>query len=156
RQIAPPTPLGPVFAPGSLPRELTYQTVKDERDLVYNFPVPELDTHFREKPGEFIANLLGHEGVGWLHAQLTARGWIESLGASAQRVDRDNALVTVSIQLTEAGQAHVDDITRALFEYIGLVRADGVERWRYAEQSEIASLAFRFQEKSSPLAFVYK
>lgn len=155
RDIAKAAPIGPMFAPGTLPRELTYQTVKDTRQLVYNFPVPELDTHFREKPGQYVANLLGHEGVGSLHAQLKARGWIESLGASAQRFDAENALVIVSIELTEEGAKHVDAITRALFEYIALIRADGIAKWRYDEQAEVAGLGFRFQEKSSSMAFVY-
>lgn len=156
RPIAKPAPLGPMFAPGTLPRTLTYQTVKDTRQVVYNFPVPQLDTYFREKPGIYLANLLGHEGVGSLHAQLKARGWIESLGASASRYDADNALITVSIDLTDEGYGHIDDITRALFDYIDLIKASGIAKWRYDEQAQIANLAFRFQEKSSALAFVYQ
>jgi secreted Zn-dependent insulinase-like peptidase len=155
RPIAKPAPMGPMFAPGTLPRKLTYQTVKDTRQLTYNFPVPALDRYFREKPGSYVANLLGHEGVGSLHAQLKARGWIESLGASAQRFDADNALVMVSIELTEEGAAHVDDITNALFDEIALIRAKGVDKWRYEEQAKVAGLAFRFQEPSSPMSFVY-
>ena len=156
RAIAKPAALGPIFAPGTLPRTLTYQTVRDAREVVYNFPVPALDPYFREKPGLYLANLLGHEGAGSLHAQLKARGWIESLGASAARYDADNALVVVSIELTDEGYRHVDDITRALFDYVDLIRANGIAKWRYEEQSTIASLAFRFQEKSSALSFVYQ
>ncbi len=155
RPIAKPAPIGPMFEPGTLPRKLTYQTVKDSRQVTYNFPVPNLDPYFREKPGAFVANLLGHEGVGSLHAQLKARGWIESLGASAARFDADNALVMVSIELTEDGSAHIDDITRALFDYIALIRTDGIAKWRYEEQAKVAGLAFRFQESSSPMSFVY-
>ncbi len=155
RPIAKSTPTPAMFAPGTLPRELTYQTVKDTRQVVYNFPVPELDQYYRDKPGQYVANLLGHEGTGSLHARLKARGWIESLGASAQRFDAGNALIVISIDLTDKGAQHIDDITRALFEYIELIRNDGVAKWRYAEQADVADLGFRFQEKSSPLGFVY-
>ena len=155
RPIAKPAPIGPMFAAGALPRELTYQTVKDTRQVTYNFPVPNLDPYFREKPGAYVANLLGHEGAGSLHAQLKARGWIESLGASAARFDADNALVMVSIELTEDGSTHVDEITRALFDYIALIRTQGIAKWRYEEQAKVAQLAFRFQESSSPMSFVY-
>ena len=123
--------------------------------MTYNFPVPNLDPYFREKPGAYVANLLGHEGAGSLHAQLKARGWIESLGASAARFDADNALVMVSIELTEDGSTHVDEITRALFDYIALIRTQGIAKWRYEEQAKVAQLAFRFQESSSPMSFVY-
>jgi len=155
RPIAKPALIGPMFTPGTLPRKVTYQTVKDTRQLTYNFPVPNLDPYFREKPGAYVANLLGHEGVGSLHAQLKARGWIESLGASAARFDADNALVVVSIELTEDGSSHVDDITRALFDYVALIRTQGVAKWRYDEQAKVAGLAFRFQESTSPMSFVY-
>jgi insulysin len=86
---------------------------------------------------------------------LKARGWIESLGASAERFDAENALITVSIEITQEGEQHIDAITRALFQYIALIRADGVARWRYQEQAEVADLAFRFQEPAPPLGFVY-
>jgi insulysin len=155
RDIAPPTPLPALFAPGTLPCELIYKTIKDGYGLTYNFPVPELDSHYRDKPGEYISNLLGHEGPGSLHAELKARGWINSLAASAQRFDAQNALISVDIELTNAGREHIDAITRALFQYIALIRAQGVARWRYHEQAEVAQLAFRYQEPKAPLRFVY-
>ncbi len=127
--------------------------MRDAREVVYNFPVPELDSHYREKPGVYLADLLGHEGAGSLHAQLKARGWIESLGASAARYDADNGLITVSIELTEEGAKHIDDITRALFEYIALIRADGIEKWRYAEQAEVADLGVSFSGTLCAAAF---
>ena len=61
----------------------------------------------------------------------------------------------VSIELTEEGSTHIDDITRALFDYIALIRAEGIAKWRYEEQAKVADLAFRFQESSSPMSFVY-
>jgi insulysin len=155
RDIAPPASLPPLYAPGTLPCELIYQTIKDGHDLTYNFPVPELDTHYRDKPGEYISNLLGHEGPGSLHAELKARGWIESLAASAQRFDAQNALISINIELTNAGRNHIDAITHALFQYIALIRSQGVTRWRYHEQAEVAELAFRYQEPKRPLSFVY-
>ena len=118
--------------------------------------MPELDPYFREKPGAYIANLLGHEGAGSLHAQLKARGWIESLGASARRFDADNALVMVSIELTEEGARHVDDITRALFDYIALIRAAGHRQVAIRRTGESrASSRSAFRRPPSPMSFVY-
>lgn len=155
RTVAKPASTPPLFAPGTLPRKLVYRTVRNRRELVYNFPVPALDPYFREKPGAYVANLLGHEGVGSLHARLEARGWVEELSAGAVRYDADNALITVSIQLSDEGWKHQDDITRALFDYIALIRSSGLDEWRYQEQAEISDLAFRFQQRQAPLAFAY-
>lgn len=153
RHIGPSGTPGPLFAKDYLPRQLSYRTIKNQRSVTYNFPTPGVDSVFRENPMGYISNLLGHEGAGSLHAELKERGWIHGLSASGGRYDRDNGLVSVDIELTELGAAHVDEITGALFRDIELIRK-GVERWRYEEQSRLAELAFRFQDKAQPLAYV--
>jgi secreted Zn-dependent insulinase-like peptidase len=155
RALPPPTPLPPLYAPGALPAKLAYRTIKESRELSFNFPVPPVDPYYRTKPGDYVSNLLGHEGEGSLHALLKDRGWIESLSASAGRFDADNALITVNIELTEAGSGHEAEITQLLFETIGLIARTGVEPWRYDEQARVAELSFRFQEMQSPLRTVY-
>jgi len=155
RDVVPAVKPGPLFEAGNLPEQITYRTIQDGRRLVYNFPVPSPDPYYREKPLEFIANILGHEGEGSLHALLKQRGWIESLGASGSRLDTDNGIVAVSIELTEEGSTHIDGITQALFGYVELLRNEGIERWRYEEQARIADLAFRFKEDTSPMRYVY-
>lgn len=140
--------------PGQLPLEVRTQTVKDTRKLSFDFPVPSLDAHFAVKPGVYIANLLGHEGAGSLHHFLRNKGWIESLSASAQRFDQDNAFMNVTVELTEAGTQRTAAITEALFDQIELIKADGVNEWRYDEQAALAELSFRFREKGSAIGFV--
>jgi secreted Zn-dependent insulinase-like peptidase len=154
RPVMPPSRPGAAFAPGALPLELRYKTIRDARQLVFNFPVASPDKYYAEKPLDFIANLVGHEGTGSLHEWLKARGWIESLAAAGARMDDDNGLITVSIELTDEGARHVEDIGAALFKYFDLIRDSGLEKWRYDEQARIAELAFRYKEASSAIAYV--
>ena len=156
RATAPPAKLPALYARGALPARLSFQTIKDVRELNFTFPVPSLDPYYQEKPGEFIANLLGHEGEGSLHQFLKSRGWIESLTASAARADASNGVITVSFELTRAGSAHTVEITAALFDEIDLIKRGALEQWRYDEQARVADLSFRFQEKQSPLSTVYR
>jgi len=156
RETAPALRFPSLYAPGTLPERLTFQTIKDVRELNFTFPVPSPDPYYREKPGEYIANLLGHEGEGSLHQFLKARGWIESLTAEAGRVDSTNGAISVSFELTQAGAQHTVEITAALFDEIDLIKRKGIEQWRYDEQARVADLAFRFQEKQSPIATVYR
>ncbi len=155
RAVSPPTALPALYEPSALPSQLSWKTIKESRQLTLNFPVPGLDAYYETKPGDYIANLLGHEGEGSLHALLKDRGWIESLGASAGRFDANNALVVVELQLTELGSAHQKEITALVFENIALVRARGLEQWRYQEQARVAELAFQFQEKQSAMRTAY-
>ena len=145
---------GPLFATGDLPKRLTYQTIKNERSVSFSFPTPSMDAFYRENPLSYVSNLLGHEGEGSLHAVLKQRGWIHSLSGGGGRYDRDNAVVTLDIELTDAGASRIDEITDAVFAYIELIRDHGVQAWRYREQQQLAQLAFRFQDKQSAQSYV--
>jgi secreted Zn-dependent insulinase-like peptidase len=145
---------GPLFAPGDLPKRLTYQTIRNEQSVSFSFPTPSMDDFYRENPLSYVSNLLGHEGEGSLHAALKQRGWIHSLSGGGGRYDRDNAVVTLDIELTDAGASHIDEITDAVFAYIALIREHGVEAWRYHEQEQLAQLAFQFQDKQPAQSYV--
>ena len=144
----------PAFTPGSLPRWLDVQPVREERIVEFNFPLPGQDALYHEKPAEYLANLVGHEGVGSLHSVLKARGWIESLAAGAGRLDSANAEFTVAMQLTAAGAQHVSEIGAALFSYIALLRQEGILERLFQEQATIARLGFDYQEQSKAINYV--
>lgn len=155
RNIGDRAALPPAIKRELLPIEVRHQTLKDTQSLSYNFPVPSLTPHTATKPGIYITNLLGHEGEGSLYNYLRELGLVESLGASAQRFDDDNSFISIDIELTDEGANQIPVITEALFDYVELIKASGVERWRYKEQAALAELAFRFREKGSATGLVY-
>ena len=144
------------FLDKDLPLTLTYRSLRDSRRVTYNFPVPSTNLHYRQKPTLYITNLLGHEGDGSLHQRLKSEGWIENLAAGSNRIDPQNTLISIDIELTDDGAAHIQAITNLLFAYVDLLKANPPDAWRYAEQARVAELGFRFQEKSSPTGFVYR
>lgn len=143
-----------LFIDGSLPKLLSYQTIKNTHALTFSFPVPAPDQYYLKKPAGYITNLLGHEGSGSLHEVLKSKGWIESLSSGGGRFDSNNGLIQVSMQLTQSGLAHVQDIKDRLFAYIHLIKSSGINAWRYQEQAKVAELGFQFQEKGSPQGLV--
>jgi len=155
RNIGDRAALPPAIKRELLPIEVRHKTLKDTQSLSYNFPVPALGPHSATKPGIYISNLLGHEGEGSLYNYLRELGLVESLGASAQRFDDDNSFISIDIELTDEGANQIPVITEALFDYVELIKAKGIERWRYEEQAALANLAFRFREKGSATGLVY-
>ncbi len=155
RDIGPAPVTEPLFRKDDLPAVLEYKPVNTVREITFNFPVPATSPHYRAKPEHYIANLLGHEGNGSLHERLKAHGWIESLGAGSDQMDDRTSLLTVSIELTEAGYRNLPRVADHVFAYLDLLRDTGAQQWRYQEQAQIAELNFRFQEPSSATAFVY-
>jgi secreted Zn-dependent insulinase-like peptidase len=156
RQLGPAPVTEPMFRDDQLPARLSYQTIKRGYKVAYNFPIPAIEPNYREKPAEYLSNLLGHEGRGSLYQRLQSEGWIESLSAGAGSLDAASSLLSVEVELTEAGYRHVDAITDLLFRYLDLIRRNGPEAWRFEEQAELSELAFRFQEPSSATGFVYQ
>lgn len=156
RRIGPAPARPPLFTEGELPAVLNYRTIKDGYRVVYNFPIPPEAPYYRQKPAEYVSNLIGHEGEGSLHQRLQQAGWIESLAVGTGSFDRGNSLLVVDIALTDTGYANVDKVTDALFDYVALLQRNAPEAWRYQEQARVAELGFRFQEPSSATAFVYQ
>ena len=135
----------------SLPFAYGYQTIMSNRSLSIGFPVPDVMPHNRTKPLNYLGNLLGHEGEGSLHQLLHDRGWINSLSAGGGRSDRGNSEFGVSVGVTEKGWEHLDEIHGLIFAYIDSMRKHPIEEWRYAEQSAIRELNFRFLEQTSTI-----
>ena len=75
-----------------------------------------------------MCHVLGHEGEGSLHAELDARGWVDGLYAGLAVSCRDGALLELSIELTRAGEAALDDVLALAWRWIRLARDAGPNR----------------------------
>lgn len=154
RERTPPQNAEPLFTPGTLPALLAIKPVRDSRSVTYTFPIPSMREHYRSKPLNHIGHVLGHEGEGSLLSLLRARGWANGLSAGGGFAYGDAATFTVSVALTEAGVARIDEITGLLFQFIDLARQQGIEEWIYDELRVMAELAFRYQEQGNPVSYV--
>jgi len=146
----------PVTVPAyeNLPVHVVSKSLKNAHVVIYKFPLPSLDQHYRSQPAQYTGNMIGHEGDGSLHKLLKDRGWILSLGAGSNRFDDNGAMMVVHMELTDVGATHVPEITDLLFDYVDLVREQEPEQWRFDEQSRVRELGFRFQEKTPPQSLV--
>ncbi len=144
----------PLFAPGRLPARLDVVPLKEQRRMTLSFPIPPVEAHYRAKPVAYIANLLGHEGKGSLLSLLKAKGWVEDLSAGLGISHRTEATLELSMRLTQEGVGHVEAIAAYAFEYLRLIRRQGLERWIFEEQRRLAEINFRFQEKSAAIRYV--
>ena len=144
----------PLYSPGTLPASYAWRTVKDTRSVGFTFPIPPLKPHYRTKPANHLAGLVGHEGPGSLHDVLSRRGWIEALYAWDNVMDEQNATFEISMTLTDAGAPHVAEIVDLTYAWIDLIRREAIAAWRYREDARIADLGFRFQDQTTPTAAV--
>lgn len=151
RNLEPVIREAPVFKPDQLPATLRHDNLRDHYEVSYSFPIPSIHELYRNKPVQYLSNLLGHEGEGSLHKLLTEKGWINSLAAGAGMIDTTHSVLNVDIELTEAGAANIPVITGYLFDYLDTLRQNPIESWLYQEQSTVAQLGFRFREKTTAI-----
>ena len=154
RSLGPGPANPPLYEGEALPMSYAWQTVTPTRTLSFRFPVPPIKPHYRSKPGQMIASLVGHEGPGSLHQVLTSRGWIDGLVTDIYDHDGCNGTFDIDITLTEEGRSHVDEIVDLTHAWIGLIRREGVEAWRYDEEALHGELGFRFLEPLPPVVTV--
>ena len=140
----------PLVKASSLPRAADMQSVRDSQRVSFLFPVPDPEDAYRQKPADYLAHLLGHEGEGSLLAGLRDAGWADGLSAGVTRGDGRHALFAVDISLTPAGAEQLARIQASLFATIAQIRDAGLAEWRYAEQARLADQQFRFQQHGSP------
>ena len=144
----------PMFANGVLPMEVEVKPQATLRQLKVSFPIADYRSEYKAKPLSYLGNLVGHEGEGSLLSQLKAEGLAEGLGAGLGLAWRGGALFSISVSLTEEGDVNQQRVLQLLFSYLEMLREQGPKEWLYDEQAQLAQLAFRFQEKGSPMGYV--
>lgn len=154
RDRSAPLTSAPLFTDASLPALLEISPVRDTRALTFTFPIPVVAQHYQSKPLEYLGSVLGHEGEGSLLALLRQKGWANGLSAGGGFSYPDTATFTVNVALTEEGVAHVDEISALVFQFIELVRTEGVQEWLFDELRVMSALSFQFQEAAAPQALV--
>lgn len=144
----------PLFTSGQLPIQLNIEPNKNQRSMSLTFPIPSVKQYYLSKPTRYIGNLLGHEGKGSLLSFLKERGWSDGLSAGTGMTTDNESTFNVTIKLTKDGLEHVDDISSHVFQYLRLVRSEGIAEWLFGEQRQLSDIAFQFQEEAEPIHYV--
>ena len=147
----PDTHIGlPPYAENQTGVRVNLVPLKEARALSLAFPMESLHQYYRKKPMGYLARIIGFEGQGSLHSFLKDQGLIVSLAAYPSDVPGEYGEFNVRMELTPEGLDKVDYITALVFDYLDLIRQQGIQQWLYDESRQIADLGFRYQEARSP------
>ncbi|KAF0437767.1 a-pheromone processing metallopeptidase ste23 [Gigaspora margarita] len=129
---------------------ISLKPVKDNHSLEITFPFPDQEPLYYTKPGRYLGHLIGHEGVGSILSLLKKKGWANRLSSYRSHQYVGFEVFKISIDLTEEGLAHYEEIVEICFQYIEMLKQKDVQERIFLEVQSIASIDFRFQEKYSP------
>lgn len=130
-------------------RRVYVETVNDVRRIDISWDLPSCIPFYRSMPNRLICNLISDEGKGSVLSLLKARDWADYVDAAISNCMHYSTLY-VSVSLTKKGIDHIDDIVGIVYDYIRLLKKDGVPAWFYEEEKQVAANSFHFRERESP------
>jgi len=134
-----------------LPAKIEVNAIMDRRSMSIAFPVPSAANHKNSQPISYLSNLIGHEGKGSLLSELKSQLLVDSLSAGAQFDTNNQAMLMITMGLTELGLAQQESILKTVFSYFELLRSKGIQKTYFDEQAQMLKISFNYQEKSEPI-----
>lgn len=129
-----------VFLKDELPKKVTVQSFSPINQLALDFILP-YERDLKSKSIQLVSSLIGSEVSGSLTSYLKNRGYIFSLSASGGDYENYN-LLSISARLTQKGVNNKDDVVQAIFDYIKLMRENGIPESRLQREQESAASRF--------------
>lgn len=147
---------GTPFSADFLKKRLSIIPIKDLQLLKLNWMFPPDLKYYREKPNSYAAHLLGHEAPGSILSFLKQKQWANSLSARIEMSDDNFSVFSLSINLTDDGLKHINDIITVVFQYIEKMKSITSEEQllHFKELRDIAEMNFRFKSKEDPSNYV--
>jgi insulysin len=129
------------------------KSIKDVKELVLEFPFPDLHEFYRKNPSKIMAHLIGHEGDGSILAELKRKGWALELSAGLQGGGNGFSFFKINVEMTDQGLENYEAIIFIIFQYVLMMKNQlsmGVLKWIYHECQLLGEISFKFKEQVAP------
>ena len=155
--LSPPSPLVGCAFPipeSALPISLVVKPVSDIHQLILLFQLPSIISHYRTKPVDYLAHILGHESEGSLIAVLREASLAVDIAAGVGSDGYSNnsglSMFELKLNLTLLGLQHWQMVlTKYVFPYIELCKAQGIVASVYEEMAKVGSFQFNKTSEDS-------
>ncbi|CAG8625900.1 11505_t:CDS:10 [Acaulospora morrowiae] len=145
-----PIPDGHPITKNELGNQISLKPVRDQHYVEITFPIPDQSSLYETKPFGFLSHIIGHEEKGSILSLLKKKGWANGLYSGPFYQCKGFELFKISIELTEEGFGHYEEVVEISFQFINMLRQlDPKEQERvFKEVQSIKAINFKFQEKS--------
>ena len=142
----------PPFGESQLKKRVNVVPVREHtKTLSIMFPMREVQSLYMSKPTHYLSHLLGHEGSGSVLSLLKDKHWAHELSAGDQQSCSDWSAFCVSVQLTDEGLVHVNEVVQVVFAYLNDLKQVGIQEWVHEEIATVSDCSFRFLSKRNPM-----
>jgi len=114
-----------------------------------NHKEEKIDNELKYQSLQYIHNLLSHEAKGTLIYHLKKQELCNSASVVIDDTDRYLISIMFSIELTDLGFESLELILSMIYNYIGLIKSQGITEWQYKEYRKIAKITFDYEPRIS-------
>ncbi|QDZ21486.1 insulinase-like metalloprotease [Chloropicon primus] len=124
--------------------------IRNVHALDFQWLTPPDGKVYRHMPMDYMSHLIGHEGDGSILKRLKDLKWATSLSAGPSPESySSHSLFLISIELTDEGNSHVPEVSKIVFQYLNMLRDEGIQPWIFEELKSIGETKFNFRDKQN-------
>lgn len=132
-----------------------YVPAQPRKQVRIEFRIDNNSDQFRSKTDTLIAYLIGNRSKNTLSDWLQSQGLADSIDAGADPViDRNGGVFSISISLTDRGQANRDRVVAAVFSYLNKLRNEGIDKRYFDEMAHVLDLDFRYPSITRDMDYI--
>lgn len=149
----------PITVPSVTPAQqgiiIHYVPAEPRKQLRVEFAIDNNSAAFRSKTDTYISYLIGNRSTNTLSDWLQKQGLADGISAGADpMVQRNQGIFAISVSLTDKGLAEKDRVIAAIFNYLSLIRSQGVKKEYFDEIAHVMALDFRYPAVTRDMDYV--
>ncbi|MFS6802634.1 pitrilysin [Edwardsiella tarda] len=145
----------PVVTPAQQGIIIHYVPAQPRRMLRIEYRIPNDSAAFRSKTDTYISYLIGNRSKNTLSDWLQRQGLAESISAGADPLaDRNGGVFNINVALTEKGVAERGRVIAAIYDYLRLLRTQGIKQSYFDEIAHVLALDFRYPSITRDMGYV--
>ncbi|MBF6635863.1 pitrilysin [Rouxiella silvae] len=134
---------------------IQYVPAEPRKQLRIEFAIDNNSAAFRSKTDTYISYLIGNRSKNTLSDWLQKQGLSDGISAGADPMVQGNmGVFAISVSLTEKGLAEKDRVIAAVFNYLSLIRSQGVKKEYFDEIAHVLALDFRYPAVTRNMDYV--
>ncbi|AKA38135.1 pitrilysin [Yersinia ruckeri] len=132
-----------------------YVPAQPRKQLNVEFRINNNSAEFRSKTDTYIGYLIGNRSKNTLSDWLQKQGLADSISAGADpMVDRNGGIFSISVSLTDKGLAQRDVVVAAIFDYLTMLKKEGINQSYFDEIAHVLNLDFRYPSITRDMDYI--
>lgn len=132
-----------------------YVPAQPRKQLRVEFRIDNNADRFRSKTDTLISYLIGNRSKDTLSDWLQSQGLADSVDAGADPViTRNGGIFAINVSLTDKGLAQRDRVVAAIFDYLAMLRDQGIDKRYFDEMAHVLNLDFRYPSITRDMDYI--